>query len=388
MEELISVIIPVYQVEAYLEQCLDSVIHQTYQNLEIIIVDDGSKDSSGAICDRYAAEDSRIKVIHKQNGGLVSARKAGLRAASGKLIAYVDSDDWMDLDTYQTMYQLMVKNDADVVIAGHWEHTDSGQWVEQNFVKPGIYRGNMLTEQVFSTMLYEPSIGKWGLSPAVWDKLFRRELIYNYQMQVDERIWDGEDHAFVYSSILDAKCVCITEKCLYHRRIRAGSVSIAYDQRCFERFSYLFCHLKEQFSKSPYWKDFLEKQFPYQMRWFLMKHIWTELGVSPTGYIFPFGKVDRGMKIVLYGAGLVGCIYNEQLRTTGYGEIVAWVSQDYQTCQNRDIVQSPKNLPGMSYDVVVIAVQREEVADSIRRDLRKLGVDETKIVWQSLLQSF
>ena len=382
MWPLISVMIPVYQVREYLPQCLDSVVHQTYQNLEIILIDDGSTDGSGEICDEYAKRDRRIKVIHKENGGLVSARKVGLQSAKGELAAYVDSDDWIDPDAYQTMYQIMERNGADVVVAGHLECSHGGEWPVENFIPPGTYRGEALEKEVFSRMLYEPSLGVWGLSPAVWDKLFKKDLVTDYQMQVDDRIWDGEDHAFVYPALLDAQCICITEKSFYHHRIRSDSVATGYDQRCFERFSYLFSLLKKQFSKSPYWHSVLEKQFPYQMRWFVLKHLWTELGVPPTGHVFPFGKVERGANIVLYGAGEVGRTFYGQVKTTGYGNIVAWVSKDYQTCWNKDVVESPQKLLDTTFDVVVIAVKGEAMADSIRRDLLSMGVDEKRILWQ------
>lgn len=380
MWPLISVMIPVYQVREYLPQCLDSVVHQTYQNLEIILIDDGSTDGSGEICDEYAKRDRRIKVIHKENGGLVSARKVGLQSAKGELAAYVDSDDWIDPDAYQTMYQIMERNGADVVVAGHLECTYDEEWTVKNFIPPGTYRGEALERKVFSRMLYEPSLRFWGLSPAVWDKLFKKDLVAGYQMQVDDRIWDGEDHAFVYPALLDAQCVCITEKSFYHHRIRTDSVATSYDQRCFERFSYLFSLLKEQFSKSPYWHSALEKQFPYQMRWFVLKHLWTELGVPPGGHVFPFGKVERGANIVLYGAGEVGRTFYDQVKTTGYGNIVAWVSKDYQTCWDQDIVESPQKLLDTTFDVVVIAAKGKATADSIRRDLLDMGVDEKRIL--------
>ena len=104
--EFISVIVPVYNVEYYLKQCLDSIVNQTYRNLEIILVDDGSTDSSGDICDEYAQIDARIKVIHKENGGLSSARNAGLDVCTsgGELIAFVDSDDWLELDMFEVLY--------------------------------------------------------------------------------------------------------------------------------------------------------------------------------------------------------------------------------------------------------------------------------------------
>ena len=111
----ISIIIPVYNVESYIRECLESLINQTYQNLEIILVDDGSTDSSGEICDIYCKKDKRIIVIHKANGGLVSARKAGLRIATGEYATYVDSDDWIDVNTYEELMHLAFKYNPDII---------------------------------------------------------------------------------------------------------------------------------------------------------------------------------------------------------------------------------------------------------------------------------
>lgn len=115
IEPIVSVIVPVYNVELYLKRCLDSIIKQTLANIEIILVDDGSTDNSGKICDEYLRVDSRIKVIHKKNGGLSSARNAGLDIASGKCVGFVDSDDWITDDFYEILYKLMKKNNADIV---------------------------------------------------------------------------------------------------------------------------------------------------------------------------------------------------------------------------------------------------------------------------------
>ena len=120
--DTISVIIPVYNVEPYIRQCLDSVVHQTYKNLEIIIVDDGSPDNCGAICDEYAANDERIQVIHKENGGLASARNTGIEYASGEWIAFVDSDDWCKTDYYEQLMSHMCKDPVDIFWAGGEDH--------------------------------------------------------------------------------------------------------------------------------------------------------------------------------------------------------------------------------------------------------------------------
>ena len=115
---MISVIVPVYKVEPYLHKCLDSILSQTYQNLEIILVDDGSPDRCGAICDEYAQKDPRVKVIHKENGGIATARNAGMRIAAGDYWMFVDSDDWLEADAISNLYQLLAEYNADLAIGG------------------------------------------------------------------------------------------------------------------------------------------------------------------------------------------------------------------------------------------------------------------------------
>ena len=117
----VSVIVPVYKVAAYLPRCVDSILAQTWRNLEIILVDDGSPDECGSICDVYAEKDPRIRVIHKENGGLSSARNAGLDTASGEYIGFVDSDDWIEPEMYARMLALMEKYDAKMVCAGRYD---------------------------------------------------------------------------------------------------------------------------------------------------------------------------------------------------------------------------------------------------------------------------
>ena len=123
-QTVISVIVPIYKVEQYLRQCVDSILNQTHSALEVILVDDGSPDGSGKICDEYAARDSRVRVIHKKNGGLSDARNAGIDIARGDYIAFVDSDDWLEPDTYESMLAAMKKYQAKLVCAGRFDNSD------------------------------------------------------------------------------------------------------------------------------------------------------------------------------------------------------------------------------------------------------------------------
>ena len=125
MEPLISVIVPIYKVEAYLRDCVDSILAQTYRNLEVILVDDGSPDNCGAICDEYAEKDSRVTVLHKVNGGLSDARNAGMAACGGEYLMFVDSDDWLAEDSVATLYELICRTGAELAIGGR-ERVEDG----------------------------------------------------------------------------------------------------------------------------------------------------------------------------------------------------------------------------------------------------------------------
>ncbi len=168
MSELISVVVPVYKVEKQLSRCVDSLIRQTYDNIEIILVDDGSPDGCPAICDGYAKKDSRIKVIHRQNGGLSAARNSGIEAASGEYIAFVDSDDYVADDYIDFMYRMAVLNNADVVSCGVREVYPSGKSALQ-------YADNSLIvmdkKEALTRMCYND-----GFFVTAWDKLYKRSL--------------------------------------------------------------------------------------------------------------------------------------------------------------------------------------------------------------------
>lgn len=187
---LISVIIPVYNVEKYLHRCLDSVIAQTYQNLEIICVDDGSIDESGRICDQYAVRDARIKVIHQENQGLSAARNRGLDAAEGEYIAFVDSDDYILEDMYKKMLDKLLNYNVDLCVCQwQYEFSDGRQVVKKKNIDPTIYGRKASLE--FARFLYRGNYEN-GVVVAAWNKLYRRVLLD--KIRFEGRI--HEDDAF------------------------------------------------------------------------------------------------------------------------------------------------------------------------------------------------
>lgn len=205
---LITVIVPVYNVEKYLRRCVASIIGQTYQNLEVILVDDGSTDSSGSLCDELAIKDNRIKVIHKKNGGLSSARNCGMDVSTGEYIAFVDSDDWIVLDTYEYMLNLMDHYDADIVDISICETFNDNPKTDLNSSIITLFEGKDI---IYNYML----CGISTKSPySACRKLYKLSSINNIRFEVGII---NEDIIFNYLVLLNAKrIVKSTKKCYYY----------------------------------------------------------------------------------------------------------------------------------------------------------------------------
>ena len=213
---LISVIIPVYKVEEYLPACIDSVLAQTYENLEIILVDDGSPDNCGKICDEYAEKDSRIKVIHKENGGLSSARNAGLREMSGDYVGFVDSDDSIEPEMYETLYNAVAQNGADISIC------------KFRRCKNQLGDGPRSAEDIGPTLIFERNealkyllLSKY-YGGHVCNKLFKREVLDG--VFLDETTLFIEDLEFTTRVFLRTSKVCFTPVALYNYLTRDSSL--------------------------------------------------------------------------------------------------------------------------------------------------------------------
>lgn len=203
--ELISVIVPVYNIEQYLPACIESILAQTYTNLEIIFIDDGSTDGSGRVCDEYAAKDARIRVIHKPNGGVSSARNVGLDAATGTLIGFVDGDDTIAPEMYQILYSNMCEYKAEISHCGC-----KIVWRDRVELRGGtsskmLYNGAQGVRELLSGQNIEPTL---------WNKLFRVILFENVRLNTDIRV--SEDLLANYYLFEQANRIVFDDSCLYH----------------------------------------------------------------------------------------------------------------------------------------------------------------------------
>ena len=224
-----SIIIPIYNVDIYLRDCINSVLNQSYCNFEMILVDDGSTDECPSICDFYEKMDNRVKVIHKMNGGLVSARKAGIEIATGDYAICVDSDDWISDEYLMTVSEIIENNNPDIVCFPYYEVTGSKIAVKHINRRLGFYSRNQIENELFPSL-----INSWdgkSFPPSIWSKVYRMSIYREEQLCVDSRIKIGEDHACVYPCICKADSLYITDTPLdYYRR---NDISMTKDRKSF-----------------------------------------------------------------------------------------------------------------------------------------------------------
>lgn len=214
----ISVIVPVYNVEKYLSQCLDSIIHQTYKNLEIILVDDGSTDSSGLICDNYSQKDKRIKIIHKCQGGLSDARNAGLKIATGEYISFIDSDDFIDKNMYSILINNTQKYNSDIFWFNYYNYYSKKHFINSSIIKNNdLYDLSSSDKIKFAKNLFY----QYKMDAHVWAKLYKRSIFNNIKFPYGKLFED----IFVLLPILsNAKIISTIPDCLYFYRNRSESI--------------------------------------------------------------------------------------------------------------------------------------------------------------------
>lgn len=210
-----SIIVPIYNVKDYLNKCIDSVLSQTYSYFELILVDDGSTDGCYEICDERKRYDQRVVVIHKPNGGLVSARKAGAKLASGDYIICIDGDDWIDADFLKEASDIIAQSNPDLIVFGYYKVYGEKKY-PVSFKKSRRYNRSEITKEVFPKLIY-PSGGE--LFPnSLCAKVYKKELYLDNQLVVDDSICMGEDTACAVPYIANCNLICISDKCMYYYR--------------------------------------------------------------------------------------------------------------------------------------------------------------------------
>ena len=221
---LFSVIVPIYNIEKYLSRCIDSVLAQSFNDYELILVDDGSPDNCPAICDEYAKKDERIKVIHKENGGLVSARQAGISVAVGEYVFHLDGDDAMCEGALMSAWEIINEHHPDIVSFSYRRYLDGemGEVVDE-IVDEGLYLGEDIEKKLYPNLLSNENMK--NLFYFIWGKAIKRELATKHQHNVNRAISLGEDLCCSVPCYLDARSVYMSRKVAYLYTIRGDSIT-------------------------------------------------------------------------------------------------------------------------------------------------------------------
>lgn len=381
-ESLISIVVPIYGGEKYVEHCIDSIMRQSHQNLEVILVDDGSPDGSGAICDRAAGIDRRIRVIHQSNSGLVSARKAGVSIATGKYLGFVDGDDWVGPGFVETMYNQIANNSADLVISGHVRDLLGKQEVIPPLFAPGTYdysdiRDNILPKAIFNGIFFQH-----GVSTYVWNKLFKREEASHFVRKIPRDIVVGEDAALTYPYLNSASRIVVIHDAQYFYRQRPSSIlkSIQETSVEFTQLSSLFQYLKNCLNDKQ-----LATSFNYQISNYFFALVLIRSGglikaTSSEELYIPFSGLSLKQRIVVHSSGSFGQHFTSAVEKFGVFEIVGWIDEDADESQRQGLpVTNLESISEFHFDSVVIASIDQEYSESIACKLENLGVERNKI---------
>lgn len=242
---LISIIIPIYNMEKLLPRCLDSILRQTYTTLEIILVNDGSQDSSADICNEYAQKDSRFKVIHKQNAGVSAARNSALDIASGEYISFVDSDDWLEDNMYQILIANINQETTDIIRFNAYKEKNI---LNKTHLK-GNYEGENMVDNVILPMIGAEKLFGMFLMGVPWTYLFRRNIIEQNNIRFNINLRRSEDRLFCITTMLHADKITFIDDVLYHYETLGESLSNRYDPIRWEQELLFLDELKKEYTK-------------------------------------------------------------------------------------------------------------------------------------------
>ena len=390
---MLSVIVPIYNTEQYLSRCIESILGQTYENLDVILIDDGSTDNSVMICDKYAGLDKRIRVLHQKNRGRTEARKTGVFLAKGDIITFVDSDDWLEKDVYEQMINVFIKTGCDLVSAGIIRDYRIREKTEIAFDQypEGIYVE--LDDKIYPDMLWNYQVNGLGILHNLCTKLFKKEILLNILCEIDQEIFYGEDCLICCMYCLRSKSVYILHKAGYHYYIHPESTCWTANPELTKNAYLLYTELKKEFMryKNPYILMRQLKRYVLEIEKHNLQMLF-DINLDAAGkWEFDYDMSIFETDYILYGAGACGQALFRFLKVHGKtNNLVAWADKYPQKkldlCLHEII--GINDIKNYKYKFLVIAVKENDLSEAIRKDLiENHQIDENKIIWKQVLES-
>lgn len=263
-----SVVIPAYNSQDFLEKGVNSVLNQTCDDLELVLVDDGSKDKTLELCNKFAKKDKRVKVIHQRNGGHTSARNTGLVNSTGKYVVFLDSDDWLDTDALEIFKKDIEKNNPDIIIFSVCQSVNDDNSALSNLVTDGFYKLKE-DKRITENLIMSPS-GDYTFPKSLSGKVFKREKVINYQLNIPKDVLVGEDGACFVFAVLSSETVSVILNKYYRCSVREDSVSRSCDKLAFSRYISLIDFYKDNL-------DLSNEQLLGQLQRYIVSHLYSAL---------------------------------------------------------------------------------------------------------------
>ena len=378
----VSIVVPGYNAEKYLDQCVTSIMGQTYRHLEIILVNDGSTDHSLEICRKYAETDERITVVEQINQGVVKARKTGVEAATGDFIGWADADDWMESGYIEGLVRLQEESNADIVAATHFHDIGSDSRLIKNGVDTGIYD----VKQLLPVMLYTGEFFEYGITPQLYTKLFRADILKKTQFMVAVNIIAGDDAAVVYPSLLMAEKVCVSNITGYQYVQHPASITKTGFSDEPARIRMLIEYLNDIFRKAGVSEWMNHQLATYENYMLALRQIDIFDAADSEKILVPYGGFRENDRLVIYGAGVLGQKIYHYLEADGRVKLTGWLDKNYEVYRKQGFGVDSSDLlskVNLEFDYIVIANITESVAMMMKDFLLASGVAEEKIRWFS-----
>ena len=393
MKPLVSVIVPIYNTDEFLRCCIESIRQQTYTKLEIVLVDDGSTDCSGKICDDYSVKDDRIHVIHQPNGGIIAAKKAALRECHGEYVIIVDSDDCIEDRYIEAMVNHLVSNECSLVCMNIFIHYGNTIVETKNEIPAGVYETDNIAKDIF---LYKNTTER-GILPYSVLKLYKRELLVRSLERITNDIVFAEDSAILFGIVFQNIKICIVNEGYYHYYIRNDSVCRTVNPNYLVELTAFYKYTKQIFEVHAE-REHLLRQLGIYLLERAKEAVNLRLGLTDKEtpidrqpYEIDFSVFfDLGKNLILYGAGKVGQDYYKKVSCSDYANFnfCGWVDKNYEKYkQNGFDVQPVEYLQNTAYDYILVAVNNEKVFCEIKEELKGIGVIEDKIIWGKPLRA-
>ena len=365
----ISVIVPVFNTEKYVHECLDSLINQTYKNIEIVVIDDGSTDESGNICEKYAKKDERVILKHIRNQGVNHARKIGLGLASGDYIAYVDSDDWLDLDTFQKLISHMEDNLPDIVAFGHTKEYPKAADKRPENIEDGFYTIKEMEERIDQLLVDEEYFYIQTISAMIGGKLVKRSLIIKNQGFINDRFRIGEDVALFNRYYSQSKEIMVINLCSDHYRVRDNSAIQTVNSADYTGFLEFVKCLVDGIGdrKSTKIPSKILCDIFYQIMFCFPEKVLNK----SVAELNMFKGVKKGSKVIIYGKGIFSKGLAKYISETGFVKLLGIV----------DSLDKDQIFQLGDYDYILIAITNGKLVQRIYKELLKMGVLKEKIVY-------